>query len=94
MGREGSRRTLPMVYGKERVRMAAYVLLMGALVCLYMPFWKGPFAFGQLVLQLPAILLLITLNGPLYKGEDVLVASRIRLAMLAGLVSFIVATQL
>jgi len=91
---EGSRRTLPMVYGKERVRMAAYVLIMGALVCLYMPFWKGPFAFGQLVLQLPAILLLITLNGPLYKGEDVLVASRIRLAMLAGLVSFIVATQL
>lgn len=90
---EGSRQTLPMVYGKERVRMAAYVLLMGALVCLYMPFWRGPFAFGQLVLQLPAILLLITLNGPLYKGDDALVARRIRLAMLAGLVSFIVATQ-
>ena len=91
---EGSRQTLPMAYGKERVRMAAYVLLMGALVCLYMPFWKGPFEFGQLVLQLPAILLLITLNGPLYKGEDALVAARIRMAMLAGLVSFIVATQL
>lgn len=90
----GSRQTLPMTYGKEKVRMAAYVLLMGALVCLYMPFWKGPFAFGQLALQTPAILALITLNGPLYKGQDALVAGRIRLAMLLGLVSFIVAAQL
>lgn len=90
----GSRQTLPMVYGKEKVRMAAYVLLMGALVCLYMPFWRGPFAFGQLALQTPAILALITLNGPLFKGDDALVAGRIRLAMLLGLVSFILASQL
>ncbi|MGB0516812.1 MAG: geranylgeranylglycerol-phosphate geranylgeranyltransferase [Poseidonia sp.] len=88
---EGSRQTLPMVYGKDKVRMAAYVVLMGALVCLYVPFWKGPFAFGQLVLQTPAILTLITLNGPLYKGEDALVAGRIRVAMLLGLVGFVLA---
>jgi geranylgeranylglycerol-phosphate geranylgeranyltransferase len=90
---EGSRSTLPMKYGKEKVRMAAYVLLMGALVCLYMPFWRGPFEFGQLVYQTPAILVIITLNGPMYKGEDALVAGRIRLAMLLGLVSFIAAVQ-
>lgn len=88
---EGSRQTLPMVYGKDKVRMAAYVVLMGALVCLYVPFWQGPFAFGQLVLQTPAILTLITLNGPLYKGEDALVAGRIRAAMLLGLVGFVLA---
>ena len=88
---EGSRQTLPMVYGKDKVRMAAYVVLMGALVCLYVPFWQGPFAFGQLVLQTPAILTLITLNGPLYKGEDALVAGRIRVAMLLGLVGFVLA---
>ena len=88
---EGSRQTLPMIYGKEKVRMAAYVVLMGALVCLYVPFWQGPFAFGQLVLQTPAILTLITLNGPLYKGEDALVAGRIRAAMLLGLVEFVLA---
>ena len=91
---EGSRTTLPMTMGKERVRMLAYVLLMGALVCLYVPFWRGPFAFGHLVVQTPAILLLITLNGPLYKGQDQLVAGRIRLAMLVGLVSFIGVAQL
>ena len=85
------RETLPMTYGKEKVRMAAYILIMASLVCLYMPFWLGPFAFGQLVLQTPAILMLITLNGPLYKGEDELVAGRIRAAMLLGLIGFVVA---
>ena len=91
---EGSRQTLPMTYGKEKVRMAAYVVIMGALVCLYVPFWKGPFQFGQIALQIPAILTLITLNGPLYKGDDALVAGRIRAAMLLGLIGFVVAGSL
>ena len=91
---EGSRQTLPMTYGKEKVRMAAYVVIMGALVCLYVPFWKGPFQFGQIALQIPAILTLITLNGPMVQGKDAIVAGRIRIAMLLGLVSFIVASVL
>ena len=91
---EGSRQTLPMTYGKEKVRMAAYVVVMGALVCLYVPFWRGPFEFNQLALQIPAILTLITLNGPLTQGKDALVAGRIRMAMLFGLVSFIAASVL
>ena len=91
---EGSRHTLPMTYGKEKVRMAAYVVIMCALVCLYVPFWKGPFGFNQLALQLPAILTLITLNGPLVQGKDALVAGRIRIAMLFGLLSFIAASVL
>jgi geranylgeranylglycerol-phosphate geranylgeranyltransferase len=91
---EGSRQTLPMTYGKEKVRMAAYVVVMGALVCLYVPFWRGPFEFNQLALQIPAILTLITLNGPLMQGKDALVAGRIRSAMLFGLLSFIAASVL
>jgi hypothetical protein len=47
-----------------------------------------------LAIQLPAILTLITLNGPLYQGNDALVAGRIRIAMLMGLLSFIVASVL
>ena len=90
----GSRQTLPMTYGKEKVRMAAYVVIMGALVCLYVPFWMGPFEFGQIALQIPAILTLITLNGPMVQGNDALVAGRIRIAMLLGLVSFILASVL
>jgi len=65
------------------------VVIMAALVCLYMPYWRGPFEFGQLVFQTPAILVLITLNGPLFKGEDALVSARIRVAMLLGLIGFL-----
>jgi len=87
---EGIRNTLPMSFGLQNSRMAAYVIIMASLVCLYMPYWKGPFQFGQLFFQIPAIMTLITLNKPLYEGRDALVASRIRIAMLFGLTGFII----
>jgi geranylgeranylglycerol-phosphate geranylgeranyltransferase len=86
---EGQRTTLPMKIGLDKSRMIAYIITMGALVCLYMPYWRGPFEFGQLVFQTPAILVLITLNGPLFKGDDALVSGRIRAAMLLGLIGFL-----
>ena len=70
--------------------MVAYVLTLIGIVFLYIPYWQGPFLFGQLLLQSPAIVLLISLNGPMWKGEDYAVATRLRIAMLLGLVSFIV----
>ena len=85
-----SRQTLPMKIGKENSRMVAYVLTLIGIVFLYIPYWQGPFLFGQLFLQSPAIVLLISLNGPMWKGEDYAVATRLRIAMLLGLVSFIV----
>ena len=85
-----SRRTLPMRIGKENSRMIAYVLTLIGIVFLYIPYWQGPFLFGQLFLQSPAIVLLMSLNGPMWKGEDYAVATRLRIAMLLGLVSFIV----
>tara|TARA_B100001093_G_scaffold217455_1_gene208608 strand:- start:2131 stop:3003 length:873 start_codon:yes stop_codon:yes gene_type:complete len=91
---EGERSTLPMKIGVEQARMLAYTLIIGGLVCLYVPYWKGPFEFGQLLLQAPAILVLITLNGPLFNGEDVTASSRIRAAMLLGLLGFIVTMYL
>ena len=51
-----------MTYGLVKSRMLAYVIVMAALVCLYVPYWKGPFEFNQLFFQTPAILMLITLN--------------------------------
>ena len=85
-----SRQTLPMKIGKENSRMVAYVLTLVGIVFLYIPYWQGPFLFGQLFLQSPAIVLLMSLNGPMWKGEDYAVATRLRIAMLLGLVSFIV----
>jgi 4-hydroxybenzoate polyprenyltransferase len=85
---EGERRTLPMKIGAENARMAAYVMIMAGLVCLYIPYWQGPFNLNQLLYQTPAILVLITLNGPLFKAEDARVSMRIRVAMLLGLLGF------
>ena len=87
---EGNRQTLPMSFGLVKSRMAAYVVVMAALVCLYIPYWKGPFEFNQLLFQTPAILMLITLNRELAEGNDYQAASKIRIAMLLGLVGFIV----
>jgi len=85
-----SRQTLPMKIGKENSRMIAYVLTLIGIVFLYIPYWKGPFLFGQLLLQSPAIFILMSLNGPMWKGEDYIAATRLRIAMLLGLVGFIV----
>ena len=87
---EGIRRTLPMTYGLVKSRMLAYVVVMAALVCLYIPYWKGPFEFNQLFFQTPAILMLITLNRELTEGKDYQAASKIRIAMLLGLTGFII----
>ena len=87
---EGTRETLPMKIGLVKSRMTAYVFVMASLVCLYIPYWKGPFEFNEIIYQTPAILLLITLNKPMTLGEDYKAASTIRIAMLLGLVGFIV----
>ena len=91
---EGERRTLPMKIGQDNSRMIAYVMIMAGLVCLYIPYWKGPFTLNQLLYQTPAILVLITLNGPLYKGEDAVVGMRIRIAMLLGVLGFVLTQML
>tara|TARA_B100000767_G_C19769479_1_gene539208 strand:+ start:806 stop:1651 length:846 start_codon:yes stop_codon:yes gene_type:complete len=87
---KGTRQTLPMSIGLLKSRMTAYVIVMAALVCLYVPYWKGPFEFNQLVFQTPAILMLITLNKQLAVGQDHQAAGKIRVAMLLGLIGFIV----
>lgn len=84
-----SRVTLPMKIGLENSRMVAYVMTLFGLVMLYIPYWQGPFEFGQLLFQAPAMLVLITLNGPMWKGDDYVAATRLRIAMLLGLLGFI-----
>ena len=84
-----SRQTLPMKIGRENSRMVAYVLTLLGIVFLYIPYWQGPFLFGQLLFQSPAIFILISLNGPMWRGEDYKVATRLRVAMLLGLAGFI-----
>ena len=84
-----TRVTLPMKIGLENSRMVAYVLTLFGIVMLYIPYWQGPFEFGQLLFQAPAMLVLITLNGPMWKGDDYVAATRLRISMLLGLLGFI-----
>ena len=84
-----TRVTLPMKIGLENSRMVAYVLTLFGIVMLYIPYWQGPFEFGQLLFQAPAMLVLITLNRPMWKGDDYVAATRLRIAMLLGLLGFI-----
>ena len=84
-----TRVTLPMKIGLENSRMVAYVITLFGIVMLYIPYWQGPFEFGQLLFQAPAMLVLITLNGPMWKGDDYVAATRLRIAMLLGLLGFI-----
>ena len=88
-----NRETLPKIVGLEKARMYGYVSVLVSLVLLYIPHWKGPLTFGLLPLQIPAILMLITLNGPLMKGDDYIAQKRVRLAMLFGLLGFAVAVN-
>ena len=92
-GDEG-RDTLPMKIGVEKTRMYAYVFVLASLVMLYMPYWQGPFQFNQLVIQTPVILMLITLNGKIMKGEDEIITERIRAAMLLALIGFVITKML
>lgn len=93
-GDEGHRSTLPMAVGAERARMIAYVFAMLGLVVLYLPYWLGPLLRPQILFQVPAILLIITTNGPLYKGHDALVVGRLRLGMMAGLFGFLISAMM
>ena len=92
-GDEG-RETLPMKIGVEKTRMYAYVFVLASLVMLYLPYWQGPFQFNQLVIQTPVILMLITLNGKIMKGEDEIITERIRAAMLLALIGFVITKML
>jgi len=93
-GDEGHRSTLPMAVGAERARMIAYVFAMLGLVVLYLPYWLGPLLHPQILFQVPAILLIITTNGPLYEGHDALVVGRLRLGMMAGLFGFLISVMM
>ena len=92
-GDEG-RETLPMKIGIEKTSMYAYVFVLASRVMLYLPYWQGPFQFNQLVIQTPVILMLITLNGKIMKGEDEIITERIRAAMLLALIGFVITKML
>ena len=94
MESDADRNTLPMRIGLAKSRNISYVIVCFSLVLLYLPHWLGPLQFWQLILQTPAIMMLITLGNPLLNGEYYSAQQRIRMAMLLGLISFAVAVSI
>jgi geranylgeranylglycerol-phosphate geranylgeranyltransferase len=94
MESDEDRNTLPRRIGLAKSRNIAFVIVCLSLILLYLPHWLGPLKFWQLLLQTPAIMMLITLSNPLLKGEYYSAQQRIRMAMLLGLISFAVAVSL
>ena len=82
--------TFPMKVGLMNARATAYVFILLAIVVLYLPHWLGPLTMNQLLFQAPAIFLLMSLNGPLFKGEDYIAQQRVRMGMLLGLLALVV----
>jgi geranylgeranylglycerol-phosphate geranylgeranyltransferase len=94
MESDADRNTLPMRIGLAKSRNIAFIIVCFSMVLLYLPHWLGPLQFWQLLLQTPAIMMLITLGNPLLKGEYYSAQQRVKMAMLLGLISFAVAVSL
>ena len=82
------RNTLPMRIGLMNARATAYVFVLLSMVFLGLAHLNGPFEYHHIVFHAPAIFLLFSLNGPLFRGEDYKAQQQIRFGMLLGLIAF------
>ena len=82
------RKTLPMRIGLMNARAIAYVFVLLSMVVLGLAHLYGPFEYHHILFHGPAIFLLFSLNGPLFRGEDLKAQQQIRLGMFLGLLAF------
>ena len=86
---DADRDTLPKQIGAERARSIAQLLVLASLIPLVAPYAKGLLPMGLLVLQTPAMIVLVSIKPRLYRGEDHVAQKSLRLAMLLGLAGFL-----
>ena len=94
-GDEG-RDTLPMRIGLENARMVGYVISLAGLIVASLPYYLelGNLRIELLILQIPTLLNLITLNGVIHGGDDLRAQKRLRVAMATGLLGFVLSVVL
>ncbi|MBT4066635.1 MAG: UbiA family prenyltransferase [Euryarchaeota archaeon] len=90
MESDEGRKTLPMRIGLLNARAVAYVCILASMIVLGLAHLYGPFEYHQIVFHAPAIFILFSLNGPLFRGEDHKSQQSVRVAMLLGLLAFAV----
>jgi len=88
METDEGRDTLPMRIGLDNARAVAYVFVLLSMVTLGFAHLYGPFEYHQILFHGPAIFIMFSLNGPLFRGEDYVAQQKIRVGMLLGLIAF------
>ena len=90
MESDEGRNTLPMRVGLMNARAIAYLFILASMITLGLAHLYGPFEYHQIVFHAPAIFILFSLNGPLFRGEDHKSQQNVRIGMLLGLIAFAV----
>ena len=90
MESDEGRKTLPMRIGLMNARAVAYLFIMASMITLGLAHLYGPFEYHQMLFHAPAIFILFSLNGPLFRGEDHKAQQNVRVGMLLGLLAFAV----
>ena len=83
------RETLPKVVGAERARAFAQLLIIASFIPIVAPYAREMLPMEYLLLQCPAMLVLISVKPKLYRGEDYSAQRSLRMAMLLGLSGFL-----
>ena len=83
------RETLPKIIGAERSRAIAQLLIIASFIPIVLPYAREMLPMQFLLLQSPAMLVLISVKPRLYRGEDYAAQRSLRLAMLLGLSGFL-----
>ena len=83
------RETLPKLVGAERARAFAQLLIITSFIPIVAPYAREMLPMEYLLLQCPAMLVLISVKPKLYRGEDYSAQRSLRLAMLLGLSGFL-----
>jgi 4-hydroxybenzoate polyprenyltransferase len=96
MSGDAGRDSLPMRIGLENARMVGYVISLAGLMVASLPYYLelGNLRIGLLILQIPTLLNLITLNGVIHGGDDLRAQKRLRVAMATGLLGFVLSVVL
>ena len=91
IGGDRGRETLPMRIGIEKTRSISYVISLAGMILAALPYYLGlhGISIGLLLLQLPTILNIITLNGVIPSGDDRKAQLRLRIALATGLLGFV-----
>lgn len=83
------RETLPKKIGADGSRAIAQLLIICSFIPIVAPYAREMLPMQLLLLQSPAMLVLISVKPKLYRGEDYAAQRSLRLAMMLGLAGFL-----